>query len=150
MKHIEALLSGTVDRPRQGARLVAPDGTQTNIPAALYSVLLRAATALAHGDGIAVIPYGALLTTQQAADILNVSRPTFVKLLEDGAIPFTRVRSHRRVRLADLLRYQQQRRAIANAARARGVARAQELGVYDDYSPVVIERSDDRTEPVID
>lgn len=147
MRQIEALLSGTADRRRQGARLVAPDGTQTVIPEALHAVLLKAVTALAHGDGIAVIPYGALLTTQQAADILNVSRPTLVKLLEDGAVPFTRVRSHRRVRLADLLHYQQQRRGMANKARARVVARAQELGIYDDYSPVVIERSEDEAEP---
>lgn len=67
--------------------------------------------------------------------MLNVSRPTLIGLLESDEIPFTRVRSHRRIQLADLVAYQRRHRAASDALRERIVARAQELGVYDDCGP---------------
>ena len=135
---IEAMLAEAAARPRATAPMLgAPDGTTTVIPEALYEVLARAAADLALGHGVVILPYSAQLTTQQAADMVeNVSRPTLISLLEDGEIPYTRVRSHRRIQLADLIAYQRRHRAEADAARERIVARAQELGAYDDYGAI--------------
>ncbi|MDQ6946911.1 MAG: excisionase family DNA-binding protein, partial [Actinomycetota bacterium] len=68
---------------------------------------------------------------QEAADFLGVSRPTLVKLLEDGAIQFERPNRHRRVRLQDLLAFQERRRAERRAALNQLTAEAGELGLYD-------------------
>lgn len=67
--------------------------------------------ALASGEGITVVPQGMTMTTQQAADFLGISRPTLVRLLEAGEIPFEQPGRHRRVRLEDLIAYQSTSRA---------------------------------------
>ena len=66
------------------ARLVGPDAHEITIPPSLYAVLVEALRLLTDGNGVSVLPVTAELTTQQAADLLNVSRPFVVKLLEDG------------------------------------------------------------------
>jgi excisionase family DNA binding protein len=71
------------------------------------------------------------LTTQQAADFLNVSRPYFIRLLEQGAIPHTKTGSHRRVRLDDVLAYKRQRDAERRRALDDLVALSQEMGLYE-------------------
>ncbi|NHN56283.1 excisionase family DNA-binding protein [Calidifontibacter sp. DB0510] len=88
------------------AMLVGPDGKQVPIPAELFRVLEEAANVLALGDGISILPYSAKLTTQEAADFLGMSRPTFVKILQSGAIPFEMAGRHRRVTLRDVVDYQ--------------------------------------------
>lgn len=74
-------------------------------------------TALSEGVAITVSPQYTVLTTGQAANLLRVSRPTLVRLLEVGEIPFDQPGRHRRIRLADLLAYQQR----ARWARAAGL-----------------------------
>jgi excisionase family DNA binding protein len=83
---------------------------------------------LAKGQGVTVTPSNAMLTTQQAADFLNVSRPYLIRLLEAGQIPFERVGTHRRVAFGELMDYKgrddQERRRAADELTQLG----QELG----------------------
>lgn len=78
------------------------------LPGHVLQILLDVLAEMAKGNAISLVPYHQEIGTQQAANILNVSRPHFVKLLESGEIPFHKVGSHRRVLLRDLLEYQQQ------------------------------------------
>ncbi|MEW1960197.1 helix-turn-helix domain-containing protein [Kineococcus sp. NPDC059986] len=94
----EALLSLKVGR--RGAPL----------PPELAHALRETVTALAHGEAVTLTPHEALLTTQEAADVLGVSRPTMVRLLESGALPYTKPGTHRRVRLEDVLDYAESHR----------------------------------------
>jgi excisionase family DNA binding protein len=99
------------------------------LPAAVSGLLKGILAEIAQGHGVALLPVQAELTTQQAADLLKVSRPYFIRLLEDRKIPFRLVGQHRRVRFDDLLAYQrkddEERRRVADEL----TADAQELGV---------------------
>lgn len=75
----------------------------------LASILERVADLLSSGKAVCMMTCDTQLTTQEAADMLGVSRPTLVKLLEDGQIPFTKVGRHRRIRLDDLQEYANRR-----------------------------------------
>ena len=78
------------------------------IPAAAAVLLERILAEMAQGNSVTLMPVHAELTTQQAADILKVSRPFLVERLEKGEIPFRLVGTHRRIRLADVMRYKEQ------------------------------------------
>lgn len=86
---------------------VVDDDQKITVPFAAVSLLRDILMQMGQGNAVAILPIGHSLTTQQAADLLNVSRPYLVGLLEDGKIPFTKVGRHRRVRYADLLDYAQ-------------------------------------------
>jgi excisionase family DNA binding protein len=92
------------------ARLVGPDGSYLDIPEELYGVLRDVVTALSEGLAISIAPHNTMLTTQEAADLLNISRPTLVRLLTDGEIPHTMRGRHRRVLLRDILDYRDRTR----------------------------------------
>lgn len=86
------------------------------LPAGAVSLLMDVLEAMAAGRGVTLIPENAELTTVQAADILNVSRPYLIKLLEENKIPHRKVGKHRRILMEDLMAYKarddQERQAV--------------------------------------
>lgn len=132
-------LSRFLDRHPEPAALVGPDGQTVPLPLEAFRVLVAVAAAMREGKAITVAPIDQLLTTQEAADFLGISRPTLVKLLESGEMPFERPGAgrHRRVRLQDLLRYRDRRRVERRAALDTLAREAVEDGLYDataDYT----------------
>lgn len=113
------------------ATLVGPEGERVVLPAEVFDVLQGVVEAMSQGQAVVVAPVHQRLTTQEAADLLGMSRPTFVKLLDAGEIPYDRPRRHRRVRLDDLLAYTERRSAESRAALDRMVEIAQEAGMYE-------------------
>jgi excisionase family DNA binding protein len=113
------------------AKLVGPDGDQIDIPEDLYGVLRDVVNALSQGLAITIAPHNTMLTTQEAADLLNVSRPTLVRLLTDGEIPHSMRGRHRRVLLRDILDYTERTRADRRTALDQMAAEAEDDGLYD-------------------
>jgi excisionase family DNA binding protein len=90
--------------------LAGAGGDQVEIPEEVHKVLLQVIETMRRGLAVSIVPQSKTLTTQQAADLLGVSRPTLLKLLDTKKIPFERPTAHRRIRLVDVLAYQQRRR----------------------------------------
>lgn len=85
---------------------VQETGEFMTIPKKAMELLFFIVQNMSEGKSISLIPSDSELSTQQAADMLNVSRPHLVKLLEAGNIPFKKVGSHRRILLQDVIRYE--------------------------------------------
>ncbi|MFL4557248.1 helix-turn-helix domain-containing protein [Yersinia enterocolitica] len=105
---------------------------QIELPTSALRLLLSILGELATGNAVQVVPVQAELTTQEAANILNVSRPHFVKLLEDGVLPFHKTGRHRRVLFADLMKYKEQRYNESMQAMQELTDQSQELGFEND------------------
>jgi excisionase family DNA binding protein len=91
-------------------------GSRVAVPAELDSVLREVVGLLARGERVSVHGLSRPLTTQQAADLLGVSRPTLIALLDGGVIPFERIGTRRRMRIRDVMAYRERRRAEQYAA----------------------------------
>ena len=123
-----ALLTGT-ESPI--TTITGPNGEHLVLPPEVFEVLRDVVAAMAKGQAVTIAPVHQRLTTQEAADLLGISRPTLVKLLESGDIPFEQPGRHRRVRLADVLAYRAERSVHAREALDRMVAIADESGMYN-------------------
>ncbi|GAB3629652.1 excisionase (DNA binding domain) [Pandoraea terrae] len=102
---------------------------QVELPTSALRLLVDILAELADGNAVKVVPVHAELTTQEAADLLNVSRPHLVKLLEANASPYHKTGKHRRVRFADLMRFKAERDHTSEQAMEALAQQAQELGM---------------------
>jgi excisionase family DNA binding protein len=128
LRELDAVLA----EDRGETRLVAPSGEELRLPEPVYEVLARVVHELARGNGVTVLPVDAELTTQQAADLLNVSRPHLIKLLEnERAIAFHKTGQHRRVLLKDLIEYKSRRDEERRSLLRKLTQDAQEAGLYE-------------------
>lgn len=118
---------------QQRVALVGADGVQHTVPDEVRQVLAQAVHAMVDGQAVTIASRGTVLTTQEAAEVLGVSRPTLVKLLEKGDIPFIKPGRHRRVQLEDLLGYQ---RRLREQRRSELAAMANEAAEDDAYRAV--------------
>jgi len=128
---IEAVQSFLASQLAKSTKLVGQDGQTILLSAALYEVLRQAALVLVQDEAVAIVPVHKLLTTNDAADILNISRPSLIQILERGELPYMMVGTHRRIRFGDLLSYKEARDARRRAALDRLVEQSEELGLYD-------------------
>jgi excisionase family DNA binding protein len=127
-------LLGGLPHPRTGApacRLVGPKGEAVALPDAVFYVLERVAEVLARGDSVTIVPVGKELTTQQAADLINVSRQYLIRLLDDGRIAYTKTGKHRRLRIEDVLAFKEQRDAERKTALRDLSQLTEEFGGYE-------------------
>jgi excisionase family DNA binding protein len=98
------------------------------LPRRAAQMLVELLAQMANGNAVTLLPVHARLTTQQAADLLNVSRPFLVKLLESGAIPYEMVGTHRRVRAEDVFAFRKAQERTSRRALAELAALDQEMG----------------------
>jgi len=91
------------------AKLVGSNGEQLVIPESLCRVLCQVMHAFVLGQSISIVSQEQEMTTQEAADFLNVSRPYLIKLLEQGKVPYNKVGSQQRLTLLDLMKYKEDR-----------------------------------------
>jgi excisionase family DNA binding protein len=137
---LNRILNGFADKQSSGftkipakPKLIGPTGEEVELPEVVFKLLQQTISYLAQGKAVKLIPVGMELTTQEAADLLNVSRPHLVKLIDEGKIPCKKVGTHRRIRFQDLMEYKaqqdrEQRRLLAELAQF-----SQDLGLYEDY-----------------
>jgi len=100
-----------------------------DLPTAAFQMLVRILTEMSQGNAVTLMPIHAQLTTQQAAELLGVSRPFIVKELKEGRIPYQKVGTHRRIAYRDLLAYKEQCRTHHDKAMDELVAQAQGLKI---------------------
>lgn len=111
-----------------GAAQVEP----ITIPANIFRTIIKMLVEMGNGNAVAVVSVSAELTTQQAADLLNVSRPHLIKLLEQKRLPYRMVGTHRKLPAHDVLNYRDKIIAARRAALAEMIELDRELGLSDD------------------
>jgi excisionase family DNA binding protein len=124
IQRLEAMLS------QVHPKLVGMDGEEIPLPDSVYQALRQVIHLMAAGRVISLVPYDCYLSSQEAADLLNVSRPYLYALLEKEQIPYIMVGTHRRIRFEDLMDYKQRRDNQRRQALSELAAESQDLGFY--------------------
>jgi excisionase family DNA binding protein len=104
-------------------------GATVNLPATAVRLLVRILEEMGRGNAVTLIPVHSELTTQEAADMINISRPSLIQLLDEGEIEYRRVGTHRRVRFESLIEYKRRADAARRKALTELAAYDQELGI---------------------
>jgi excisionase family DNA binding protein len=113
------------------AKLIGSNQEEIMIPDSVCQVLLQVLQAMALGQNVSIVTHNPEITTQQAAELLNVSRPYLIKLLEQGELPYIMVGTHRRVRFEDLMKYKEQRDIQRDKFLTELTQMSQEAGFYE-------------------
>lgn len=129
---LDSQLAETASRELARARKDAitvrlDDGKELVLPKAVTPLLIHLLTEMSQGNAVTLIPVHAELTTQEAANLLNVSRPHLIRLLEKKEIPFHKVGTHRRVKYVDIQEYKERFERTRNEALTELAKQAQEL-----------------------
>lgn len=143
---LEAIARLVGDDAAQGLALVGEGERRVELPQSIVALLRQGIRALVGDQAVAVVPVEKLLTTQQAANLLNVSRPYLIRLLDEGEIPHIMTGTHRRVRLHDLLEYRRRWDTYVRDGLDRLAQMSQELGLYSDLEDTAATASS--TQPV--
>jgi excisionase family DNA binding protein len=122
---LERLLRGGVPA------LVSPAGERVELSGTVFEVLRTVVGFMSHGQAVTLVPDNQVVTTQRAADILGMSRPFFIKLLESGAMAHHRIGNQRRVYLRDVLEFAKKRDKERLAALDRLARDAFDGGLYE-------------------
>lgn len=113
-------------------KLVGSHGDEIVLPESAHRLLQQVIDELTQGHAVSIIPAEKELSTQEAADLLRVSRSHLIKLLDKGLISFRRKGTHRRIRFDDLMRYKQERDAQKLRAIEEIAQMSQDLGLYEE------------------
>jgi len=109
LKAFAEKLKAVMESERTQATLTTPSGEKVVLPPTLLPLLAYAAEVLAGGEALTIVPAAEEVTTQRAAEMLNISRQYLVRLLESGEIPYRKTGAHRRVHIQDVLTYRKKR-----------------------------------------
>lgn len=119
--------------PRGSSRMIevrsGAKNVSVEVPREAFEKFVEILGQMANGNAVTIVPVHAELTTQQAADLMNVSRPYLVRLLDAGALPFHKVGTHRRVKAADVFAYKEQADADSKSAVDELARETEKLGL---------------------
>ena len=126
-------LAATLEEVRDANPEIEIEETQERIkvPLKALKLLAKILEATAEGKPVSIVPLAAEMTTQAAADMIGCSRPHFVKLLEDGEIPYTKVGKHRRVKVEDVMTYKKAMKEKQEKLLMEMMREDEEAGLYD-------------------
>ncbi|QAY59537.1 DNA-binding protein [Microbacterium protaetiae] len=120
-------------------RLVGPSNEQIELPDEVFEVLVQVAEQMRAGNAVSVVPYAMALSTQEAAEMLGISRPTLIRLLEQGELPYDQPNRHRRLKLSDVLQYRERTHRATSERLDALTDEAAAAGMYDASSADYVE-----------